>query len=264
MKHHTLRVSPETVHWGYFSRAIPPVLSVASGDIVTIETLTQHAYDDHERMIKGDSGAESVFAWTHEHKAVDRRGAGPTDASIYGRGSGEGFGVHICTGPIHVQDAEPGDVLELRILDLAPRLAANAKYQGRAFGSNAAAWWGFHYEDLIEEPRQREVVTIYEVDCSQGQACAHAVYNFRWTPQTDPDGVVHATIDYPGVRVDHALVNKRENILRNVKVPARLHFGTMGLAPSESDFVSSIPPSYTGGNIDDWRIGKGARMYYPV
>jgi acetamidase/formamidase len=47
-------------------------------------------------------------------------------------------------------------------------------------------------------------------------------------------------------------------------VPARLHFGTMGLAPSEQDFVSSIPPSYTGGNIDDWRVGKGARMYYPV
>jgi acetamidase/formamidase len=38
----------------------------------------------------------------------------------------------------------------------------------------------------------------------------------------------------------------------------------MGLAPSEADFVSSIPPSYTGGNIDDWRIGKGARMFYPV
>jgi hypothetical protein len=66
------------------------------------------------------------------------------------------------------------------------------------------------------------------------------------------------------VRVDHALVRKRENILPNVKVPARLHFGTMGLAPAESDFVSSIPPGYTGGNIDDWRIGKGARMYYPV
>ena len=58
--------------------------------------------------------------------------------------------------------------------------------------------------------------------------------------------------------------SKRENILSRVKVPARLHFGTMGLAPSESDFVSSIPPSYTGGNIDDWRIGKGAKMYYPV
>ena len=75
---------------------------------------------------------------------------------------------------------------------------------------------------------------------------------------------MHPTIDYPGVRVDHGTIRKRENILRSVKVPARLHFGTMGLAPSEADFVSSIPPSYTGGNIDDWRIGKGARMYYPV
>jgi acetamidase/formamidase len=28
--------------------------------------------------------------------------------------------------------------------------------------------------------------------------------------------------------------------------------------------VNSIPPGYWGGNIDDWRIGKGATMYYPV
>lgn len=38
----------------------------------------------------------------------------------------------------------------------------------------------------------------------------------------------------------------------------------MGLAPKEADMVNSIPPSYTGGNIDNWRIGKGATMYYPV
>ena len=38
----------------------------------------------------------------------------------------------------------------------------------------------------------------------------------------------------------------------------------LGLAPSEADIVDSIPPSYFGGNIDDWRIGKGATMYYPV
>jgi acetamidase/formamidase len=34
--------------------------------------------------------------------------------------------------------------------------------------------------------------------------------------------------------------------------------------PKEADIVDSIPPSYTGGNIDNWRIGKGATMYYPV
>ena len=81
-QHHHLPALPSTIHWGYFSHAITPVLRVASGDIVTIETLTQHAYDDYERMIKGDSGAESVFHWTREQKTVDRRGAGPIDASI--------------------------------------------------------------------------------------------------------------------------------------------------------------------------------------
>lgn len=263
-RHHHLAATAQTIHWGYFSRSIPPVLSIASGDIVTIETLTQHAYDDHERMIKGDSGAESVFHWTSRHKAVDRRGAGPTDASIYGRGSGEGFGVHICTGPIFVNDAQPGDVLEVRILDLAPRLAANAKYEGRAFSSNAAAWWGFHYDDLIEEPKQREVVTIYEVDCSHGQACAHAVYNFRWTPQRDPNGVLHPTIDYPGIPVDRATIVENHGVLQGVTIPVRPHFGVIAVAPAETGLVDSVPPSCFGGNLDNWRIAKGATLYLRV
>ena len=263
-RHHHLPATAQTIHWGYFSRSIPPVLRIDSGDIVTIETLTQHAYDDHERMIKGDSGAESVFHWTPEHKAVDRRGAGPTDASIYGRGSGEGFGVHICTGPVFVKDAQPGDVLEVRILDLAPRLAANAKYEGRAFGSNAAAWWGFHYDDLIEEPKPREVVTIYEVDCSQGQACAHAVYNFRWTVQRDPNGVLHPTIDYPGIPVDRTSIVENHGVLQGITIPVRPHFGVIAVAPAETGLVDSVPPSCFGGNLDNWRIAKGATLYLRV
>lgn len=263
-RHHHLPAKADTIHWGYFSHAIPPALSIRSGDIVTIETLTQHAYDDYERMIKGDSGAESVFHWTKERKAVDRRGAGPADASIYGRGSGEGFGVHILTGPVAVEGAQPGDVLELRILDLAPRLAASARYEGRAFGSNAAAWWGFHYEDLLEEPKPREVVTIYEVDCNPGQMCAHAVYNFRWTPQRDPDGVLHPTIDYPGVPVDRASIVENHSVLEGVKIPVRPHFGVIALAPAETGLVDSVPPSYFGGNLDNWRIAKGATVYLRV
>jgi acetamidase/formamidase len=34
--------------------------------------------------------------------------------------------------------------------------------------------------------------------------------------------------------------------------------------PRKRQIVNSIPPSYTGGNIDNWRIGKAATMYYPV
>jgi acetamidase/formamidase/AraC-like DNA-binding protein len=264
IKRHHLAVSDKTVHWGYFSRSLRPVLEVEPGDIVTIETLTQHAYDDYERMIKGDVGAESVFHWSRDHKNVDRRGAGPVDASIYGRGAGEGFGVHICTGPIAVNGAKPGDVIEVRILDLRPRPCVNAPFAGRVFGSNAATWWGFHYKELLTEPRPREVVTIYEIGREAEGEMAKAVYNFRWTPQTDPFGVVHPTIDYPGVPVDHATIAKTFGVLKDVAIPVRPHFGVIGLAPREAEIVDSIPPTCSGGNIDNWRAGKGARLYLPV
>ena len=139
-------------------------------------------------MIANDPGAESVFHWTREHKAVVRRGAGPTKGPFL-RGSGEGLGVHLLTGPVAIENAEPGDILEVRILDVRPRPSCNACHAGRCFGSNAAASWGFHYHDLIEEPKPREVITIFELD-SSGEPFAKAVYNYVWTPQTDPDGII--------------------------------------------------------------------------
>ncbi len=108
--YHYLPANAETVHWGYFSKSLKPRIEVNSGDIVTIESLTHHAGDDLERMVDGDEGAESVYLWTKEKKGVDRRGAGSTDPAKYKKGSGEGQGVHIMTGPDYVRDAEPGDI----------------------------------------------------------------------------------------------------------------------------------------------------------
>jgi len=262
--HYHVPATDKTVHWGYFSKSLKPVVEVDSGDFVTIEALTHHANDDATRMVMGDPGAESVFFWDKQRKGVDRRGAGPMKPTIFGRGAGEGLGVHICTGPVGVRAAEPGDVLEVRIVDVKPRPCANPQYKGKSFGSNAAAWWGFHYKELLTEPKPREVITIYEVDTAGERNWARALYNFRWTPQTDPFGVVHKTIDYPGVPVNHAMVQENHGVLKNVRIPIRPHFGVLGLAPAEADLVDSIPPNYVGGNIDDWRIGKGATMYYPV
>ncbi len=260
---HYLPVSKDTVHWGHLGHTIPPKLRIGPDAQVTIETLTHHAFDDYERMIKGDAGAESVFQWNAESKAVERRGAGPMNGSILGRGAGEGFGVHICTGPVHVDGAEPGDVLEVQILDVRPRPSANAKFAGKAFGSNAATWWGFQYNDHIDPADTREVVTIYETDLLSGAKFAQPVYSYRWTPQVDPYGVVHTTIDYPGVPVDHASIEKN-SALGRVRVPARLHFGFMGVAPREAGIVDSIPPGYFGGNVDNWRIATGTTLYLPV
>ncbi|MGU3361834.1 acetamidase/formamidase family protein [Methylobacterium sp. M6A4_1b] len=259
--HYHLPATAETVHWGYFSRSLKPQVEIESGDYVTIETLTHHANDDAERMVTGDPGAESVFLWTKDKKGVTRRGAGPEDAKF---GPGGGLGVHICTGPVAIRGAEPGDVLEVRILDVAPRPCANPAFKGRTFGSNAAANWGYHYKDMITGDRPREVVTIYEVDATGARDWAQAVYSFRWPGVTDPNGVAHPTIDYPGLPVDHAGTQRNFDVLKGFRVPIRPHFGTMGLAPKEAEMVNSIPPSYTGGNIDNWRIGKGATLYYPV
>ncbi|GAB4064872.1 acetamidase/formamidase family protein [Ancylobacter sonchi] len=257
-----VRANADTVHWGFLSRDILPVLRVRSGSEVVIETLTQHASDDYERMIRGDVGAESVFHWTAEGKNVERRGAGPLDASLLGRGAGEGFGVHILTGPIFIEEAEPGDILEVQVLDIAPRPSANPQFEGRSFASNASTWWGYQYSDYLDSADLREVVTIFEVE-PEGDT-ARAVYSFRWTPQTDPYGIRHATIDYPGVPVDHATITKIFDPMPNIRVPLFPHFGCMAVAPKERVLVDSIPPGNFGGNLDNWRAGKGATLYLPV
>src|ERR1700739_5051273 len=262
--YHYLRPNSDTVHWGYFSKLLKPQLEVDSGDYITIEAVTHHAGDDTERMVKGDPGLESIYLWIKEKKGVNRRGAGPLDGKLLGRGAGEGLGVHICTGPVYVRGAEPGDVIELRIMDIKPRPCANPAHAGKSFGSNAAAWWGFHYKELLTAPQPREVITIYEIDATGQRNWAKAVYNFQWTPHTDPFGVVHKTIDYPRVPVDHATIKENHGVLKNVRIPIRPHFGVIGLARKGAHLGASIPPSYTGGNIDNWRIGKGATMYYPV
>jgi acetamidase/formamidase len=90
--HHRLHASPETIHWGFFDAALKPVMRVASGDRVTIESISGSA---------GESGKDG-FALLPEHAQVL--------AKCTPR-----MGPHIITGPVWVEGAEPGDTLEVRI-----------------------------------------------------------------------------------------------------------------------------------------------------
>ena len=40
MAHHRIEAGPETVHWGYFDAALPPLVTIDSGDTVTISTVS--------------------------------------------------------------------------------------------------------------------------------------------------------------------------------------------------------------------------------
>jgi acetamidase/formamidase len=213
---HTLNATPATVHWGYFDPSIRPALRIKSGDLVSAEAITHHAGDAPELMM--DEAVTRIFTEIPE----DDRNPG----------------VHIMTGPIFVEDAKPGDVLEVRYLRMVPR---------NNYGSNLAANWGYLYKEFGEKER----VTIYELDQNTNTASALYAYDFE------------GKYLIPGT-ITRCPECDRQPALNGVRVAARPHLGTAGVAPAVDGRVSTIPPGAHGGNIDNWRIGPGATMYYPV
>ena len=64
--------------------------------------------------------------------------------------------------------------------------------------------------------------------------------------------------------MDPASITRRFGVLDKARVPLRPHFGMLAVAPREAGLIDSIPPSYFGGNLDNWRAGKGATLFLPV
>ena len=89
-----LNPTPQTVHWGHFNASIPAVLQVESGDELVIDTFSG-----------GMSEVADPSLFRPEHRLIV-----DTVPQI--------MGPHILTGPVHVKGAEPGDTLEVRILDI--------------------------------------------------------------------------------------------------------------------------------------------------
>jgi len=64
------------------------------------------------------------------------------------------------------------------------------------------------------------------------------------------------TYDYPGIPVLPGTV-KRRHAGSTASHSLGPHFGVIAVAPREVDFIDSVPPSYFGGNLDNWRLGRG-------
>jgi acetamidase/formamidase len=95
---YTLIPSPATVHIGNFNAALKPALTINSGDRVTIETATQIDPADVDQSGAVSPSVVPEYVRTI-YREVKDRGPGP----------------HILTGPIFINGAVPGDVLEVRI-----------------------------------------------------------------------------------------------------------------------------------------------------
>jgi len=94
---HDLKLAPENVHWGYYDATVKPVLRVASGDRVRVETMVAGGLQ--RLRLAGVSEAEIPESLKAVEQQVKERGPG----------------AHPMSGPIFVEGAEPGDTLEIRI-----------------------------------------------------------------------------------------------------------------------------------------------------
>jgi acetamidase/formamidase len=128
-----LKPTPKTVAWGYYDAKTAPVLRIKSGDTVEIQTLITSSPTRLEAS--GVPPAQVEQALRDITKEVTDKGPGG----------------HILTGPIFIEEAEPGDVLEVRIKTI--KLAIPYAYNG--FGPRTG---------LIPEDFQSTKIKIIPLD----------------------------------------------------------------------------------------------------
>ncbi|HTK29361.1 MAG TPA: acetamidase/formamidase family protein [Vicinamibacterales bacterium] len=101
-KTHRLEATPATVAYGYYWSEAKPVLRIASGDIVDVDTLLTNTPQGLERAGVPDEKIQASLKTIVSEVTGDRKGPGG----------------HILTGPVYVEDAAPGDALEVKILSI--------------------------------------------------------------------------------------------------------------------------------------------------
>lgn len=104
---HRLEATPATVAYGYYWSEARPAIRVKSGDVIDVETMLTNTPAGLERM-----GVKAEDVPQHLRDIVARD-----------TGSLRGPGGHILTGPIYVEGADSGDVLEVRIRSISLPIA---------------------------------------------------------------------------------------------------------------------------------------------
>ena len=119
-----LRSTPETVLWGYIAANLTPALTVKSGQVVEIEALSHQGLTTHKDP-ENFFGAYGIPS----HEVL------PDAKTIFAEVKRpKGASVHILTGPIYVEAAEPGDTLEVRVVDIKFRVPYGVNNTGPGKG----------------------------------------------------------------------------------------------------------------------------------
>src|SRR5438270_1196712 len=201
-KHHRLPATLETVQWGWLDPKEPPKLTINSGDTVSIETM-MHSHDKVQPGITME-------------QIVELRKANP------------GGGPHSMTGPIYVNGAEPGDVMEIRIVKIVPKpFGINFNLPGKDFPTIGA----------LAPEMPDGYVKFFTLDLKKRQA--------EFKP-----GITLDLMPFPGTLA--------VGIDPNDPAP-RKGGATDPMAP-----VSTLRPWKNGSNMDINELQEGATIFIPI
>jgi acetamidase/formamidase len=223
---HYVPSRPEMLSWGWFPLDKPPLLTIASGDTVRVDTLSHAGSTQRE----------------HPATLLRDLGVAPEDilpdvidfwASRDGRPR-EGRSGHVITGPIAITGAEPGDVLEIQILELTTRAPFGINNTGSSAGVFGSGYPGSRPSDAVRD----------EIETTR-----HVIH----TGMVDGREVALFSDD--------------------IHVPLAPFMGIMAVAPTPvlgepgvdiPGVQSSRPPGAFGGNMDVKELTVGSTLYLPV
>ncbi len=223
---HFVPSSPENVSWGWFPIDKTPVLRVQPGETVRMNTLT-HA---------GAVQDEDPVAWLTA-LGVPREEIHQDVLDFWASREGrprEGRSGHVITGPVYVEGAEPGDMLEIEILAVETRMPWGVNNTSPRGGVFSESYPGFRPDDpaLDIPPGTRHLIRTGWVD---GREVAFLAEDIR-VPLAPFMGILAVAPDpvvgQPGVTVP----------------------GVQG----------SRPPGAFGGNLDVKDLKAGTTVYLPV
>jgi acetamidase/formamidase len=237
-KVHQLPATPATVAYGYYWAEAKPVLRINSGDVVEIETMLTSTPASLERMgIKPEDVPQNL-----------------RDIVEKVTGDARGPGGHILTGPIFVEGADSGDVLEVRFQSITLPIA---------YGYNGCS--GF-VRELCRNPGDSAA--------GRGSRGGRGGRGGRAS-----SGVGASAAGGRGGRggggggggggTSRIVMMDREKMTAEVApgitVPLRPFFGSVGVAPAPAiGRISSNPPGRHAGNLDNKELVAGTTLYIPV
>jgi acetamidase/formamidase len=146
-------------------------------------------------------------------------------------------GGHMLVGPIYVEDAEPGDSLEVRILDVTPRIPFGTTGGSPGRGGLALG-------------------TAIGLTTPPAGAAAPAA-----------DGPRPADAPRPFSKITHLDLKRNAGIFdKNVEVPLAPFMGVMATCPADAEGPnrSSTAPGAFGGNLDCKELVAGSTLYLPI